>query len=101
MEEQLATMDTIQIPVMTGPNGATIATMTNGTRFTLCIFMLAVLAFNPFGSLLQVGMSAAAGGGDYMHQHSGGRMLMGDGTGKYGTLLSFLAVDLEVKVSIL
>ena len=70
MDTSSAATTTIQLPI---------TAMTNGTRFTLCVFMLAVLAFNPFGNLLHAGMKGAMAGGDFNQQHAGGRMLMADG----------------------
>ena len=46
--------------------------MLDRSRFTLCIFMLAVLAFNPFGMLMKAGGEAGA---DYARAHDGSRML--------------------------
>ena len=69
MDTVPTTTTTIQLPI---------TAMTNGTRFSLCVFMLAVLAFNPFGSVLHASMKAAVSG-DFAQQHGGGRMLMADG----------------------
>ena len=44
-----------------GINGATAAGMLDRTRLSLCMFMLAILAFNPFGSLLNHATSSWPG----------------------------------------
>ena len=49
--------------------------MADKTRFTLCVFMLGVLAFNPFGAIF--GMAGAGSGASFEPGSVPGRTLMG------------------------
>ena len=68
------------------------AGMQDRSRVALCVFMFAVLAFNPMGIFLDLangGMtdvttssaSSSSASSDYVQPHTGGRMLFGSGGG--------------------
>ena len=50
--------------------------MADKTRFTLCVFMLGMLAFNPFGAIF--GMTGAGSGVSFESGPVPGRTLMGE-----------------------
>ncbi|ELT88175.1 hypothetical protein CAPTEDRAFT_165299 [Capitella teleta] len=51
--------------------------MLDRSRMAVCIFMFAVLAFNPFGKILGKGISLQGSDSDFSRMHAGGRMLSG------------------------